>query len=157
MTPALVTPLIALRGAQRHFRSGTTDIRALTDVTLEITAGEYVALVGRSGSGKSTLLNLISGIDQATGGEVWVDGQPLHTLREPALTLLRRRTFGFVFQAFNLLPTLSVLENIILPGQLEGTPRGRLVERTMSLLSQMGLEHRAGEPPDRLSGGEQQR
>jgi len=150
-------PLIALKGVRRRYHSGSAELWALDGLDLQVPRGQYVALVGRSGSGKSTLLNVVSGIDAPTAGEVWIEGNAIHSMREPALTLIRRRMFGFIFQFFNLLPTLSVLENILLPGQLADQPASALRKRALELLGMMGLEDRAGSPPDRLSGGEQQR
>jgi len=150
-------PLIKVCGVHRTYPAGERQVAALTGVDLAIWPRQYVALVGRSGSGKSTLLNVISGIDTPTAGEVLLAGQPLHSLGEPAVTLLRRKAFGFIFQFFNLLPTLSVLENIVLPGRLDGRPEGALRQRAAELLDSMGLADRAATYPDRLSGGEQQR
>lgn len=149
--------IIAISQVTRRFTTGDSTLTALDAVSLSIVPGSYVALLGRSGSGKSTLLNIMCGIDQPTSGEVWVLGEAVHQLREPALTLLRRRAFGFIFQFFNLLPTLTVLENILLPGQLAGGALAALRPRALQLLEEMGLAARASTYPDRLSGGEQQR
>jgi len=150
--------IIDAQNVARRYEAGETTISALDGVSLQIDRGAYIALLGRSGSGKSTLLNIICGIDRPTAGSVLVNGEAVHLLHEPALTLLRRRTFGFIFQFFNLLPTLTVLENILLPGQLAGGASAQqLHSRAMSLLDRMGLADRASTWPDRLSGGEQQR
>ncbi len=125
----------------------------LHDLNLDIAAGECVALVGRSGSGKSTLLNLISGIDPPLRGEVVIGGLNLGRMNERDRTLFRRRHIGFVYQFFNLLPTLTVLENLLLPLELNR----RDPARAYALLEEVGLEPRAADFPDRLSGGEQQR
>jgi len=119
--------------------------------------GESVAVVGQSGSGKSTLLNLISGIDDADGGAIWLDGQNLTALEERQRTLFRRRHIGFVFQFFNLLPTLTVWENVMLPLELNGINGADASQRVQSLLDAVGLGDRGDTFPDRLSGGEQQR
>ena len=129
----------------------------LHELSLTIVRGELVVLVGKSGSGKSTLLNLVSGIDLPSSGEVWIAGRALSRQTERERTLLRRRDIGFVFQFFNLVPTLTVLENLLLPLELNG--RTGLTARTHaeSLLAAVGLADRAASYPDRLSGGEQQR
>jgi len=119
--------------------------------------GESVAILGKSGSGKSTLLNLISGIDRADSGSVWLDGQNLTALDERRRTLFRRHSIGFVFQFFNLIPTLTVLENVVLPLELNGVPMGEARRRAEPLLEAVGLLDRKETFPDRLSGGEQQR
>lgn len=151
-------PIIAAEGVARRYTAGEATITALDGVSLHVEPGAYIALLGRSGSGKSTLLNILCGIDRPSAGTVLVNGEAVHLLQEPALTLLRRRTFGFIFQFFNLLPTLTVLENILLPGQLAGgSSAQQLKTRAMALLDRMGLASRAEAWPDRLSGGEQQR
>lgn len=155
---ATAQPIIAAAGVARRYTAGDATITALDGVSLHIERGAYIALLGRSGSGKSTLLNILCGIDRPSDGTVLVNGEAVHLLQEPALTLLRRRTFGFIFQFFNLLPTLTVIENILLPGQLVGgSSAQQLKARAMSLLDRMGLAARAEAWPDRLSGGEQQR
>ena len=122
-----------------------------------VAAGEFVAIRGRSGSGKSTLLNLLAGIDLPTAGDVYVGGVCLNCLSPRARTLFRRDHLGFVFQFFNLIPTLTVLENVQLPAELPGGPRREAGRRARALLEQVGLPERADDFPDRLSGGEQQR
>jgi len=129
----------------------------LRDVNAVFAKGESVAVVGQSGSGKSTLLNLISGIDDADGGAIWLDGQNLTALEERQRTLFRRRHIGFVFQFFNLLPTLTVWENVMLPLELNGINGADASQRVQSLLDAVGLGDRGDTFPDRLSGGEQQR
>jgi putative ABC transport system ATP-binding protein len=119
--------------------------------------GEFVAIRGRSGSGKTTLLNLIAGLDTPTAGEVRIDGTVLTALPSRQRTLFRRRHIGFVFQFFNLIPTLTVLENVLLPADLAGSPAREARQRADDLLVQVGLDDRAADFPDRLSGGEQQR
>jgi ABC-type antimicrobial peptide transport system, ATPase component len=127
------------------------------DLNASIASGERVVLVGKSGSGKSTLLNFISGIDLPTAGEVVIDSVPLTRLGEEARTLFRRRHIGFVFQFFNLIPTLTVEENLLLPLELNNQTDQAARQRAMSLLDEVGLGSRAGSFPDKLSGGEQQR
>jgi putative ABC transport system ATP-binding protein len=129
----------------------------LHEVSAAFAPGEFVVLVGKSGSGKSTLLNLVSGIDTPTSGEITVAGAALTRLSERERTLFRRRSIGFIFQFYNLVPTLTVLENLLLPLELNGrtTPRDRA--SALDLLAQVGLADRRDTAPDRLSGGEQQR
>jgi putative ABC transport system ATP-binding protein len=129
----------------------------LDDVSLDIYPGEFFVLLGKSGSGKSTLLNLISGIDRPDGGHIQVGGADLTHLNEKQLTLFRRDHIGLVFQFFNLIPTLTVLENITLPGELCGDNLRDLEQRAGDLLARVGLANRAHDFPDKLSGGEQQR
>ena len=130
---------------------------ALDVVDLEITRGEMVAIIGPSGSGKSTLLNLIGGLDTATSGEIEVDGRRLSGLSDDELTRLRRDKIGFIFQFFNLLPTLNCLENVSIPLHLRGWPKKQIDERARELLELVGLSHRLQHLPDELSGGERQR
>jgi len=148
-------PLVALRGVSKSFVEGETRHQVLKDVDLDIAEGSVVALLGRSGSGKSTLLNLISGIDAPDTGNIIVAGTPLQAVGEHERSMFRRRHIGFVFQFFNLLPTLTVEENVLLPMQLNGLEVAGGAARR--LLERVGLEDRAGTFPDRLSGGEQQR
>ena len=150
-------PLIRLDRICKSFEEGGRERVVLHEVSAEFAPGEFVVLVGKSGSGKSTLLNLVSGIDTPTTGEVWVAGQQLTRLSERARTLFRRRSIGFIFQFFNLVPTLTVLENLLLPLELNG--RGSPADRrhALDLLDQVGLADRRDAYPDRLSGGEQQR
>jgi putative ABC transport system ATP-binding protein len=149
--------LIRLAGVTRTFREGETERVVLRGVDAEIRRGEVVALLGRSGSGKSTLLHLIGGIDLPTAGEIEVAGVSLTRASERARTLFRREHVGFVFQFFNLIPTLTVEENLLLPLELNGRggePGRRAVH---ALLDEVGLRDRAATFPERLSGGEQQR
>jgi putative ABC transport system ATP-binding protein len=124
---------------------------------MSIAPAEFVAILGKSGSGKSTLLNLISGIDRVDGGEIWVNGQNLTAMDDLQRTLFRRQNTGFVFQFFNLIPTLTVWENVMLPLELTGSEPQSAREHVASLLSEVGLADRKDTFPDRLSGGEQQR
>ncbi len=151
------TPLVVLTGITKGYREGERDRVVFRDASLSVGRGEWVFLLGRSGSGKSTLLNLISGIDLPEQGTVTVDGMPLNRLSERDRTLFRRNRIGFVFQFYNLIPTLTVEENILLPLELAGdlTTKSRAYAR--ELLEQVGLADRCGSYPDRLSGGEQQR
>ncbi len=147
--------LIVLRDLSKVYREGTETRSVLADVNAEIPEGKFSALVGPSGSGKSTLLNLISGIDVPTSGQVVIDGTDLTALSEKQRTLFRRKNIGMVFQFFNLLPTLTVLENLLLPLQLNGGSAA--TESPMELLQSVGLGDRSKSFPDQLSGGQQQR
>ncbi|BCR03479.1 ABC transporter ATP-binding protein [Desulfuromonas versatilis] len=149
--------LIQLRNLSKSFREGDRDRVVLRGANADIGKGEFVVLLGRSGCGKSTLLNLISGIDQPSGGEVLIGGTSLTALSEHQRTLFRRRNIGFIFQFYNLIPTLSVLENLLLPLELKGESGPHPEQRARKLLEQVGLADRAASYPDRLSGGEQQR
>ena len=148
---------IELKGLTRHFREGAREHVVLDGVDLEIRPGETVALRGRSGSGKSTLLNLVGGIDAPDSGSVTVAGVELTKLTEHERTLFRREHIGFVYQAFNLVPTLSVADNVRLVLELNKVPAARASERIDELLDAVGLADRANSYPDILSGGEQQR
>jgi len=131
--------------------------RVLDDLELEVAAGEKLAVMGRSGSGKSTLLNLISGIDFADAGTVTLNGREVSSLREPARTLFRRAQVGFVYQFFNLIPTLNVAENVRLVLELNGVRGAAARARTLAILALVGLRERAASAVEQLSGGEQQR
>ena len=145
------------RGLMKAYAAGSGRKTVLAGVDLRVAPGESVALLGRSGSGKSTLLNLLAGIDSPDGGSLDLLGHPLVGLDERARTLLRRRRLGFVYQAFNLIPTLTVAENVGLPLELNGWRPGAVAERVAALLGHMDLEDAGPAFPDRLSGGEQQR
>ncbi|WP_375768318.1 ABC transporter ATP-binding protein [Archangium gephyra] len=155
MPPA--QPVVEILDVSKSYAEGDAVREVLSNVRLTLHAGEFVVLLGRSGSGKSTLLNLISGIDLPSRGTVRVDGRELVTLSEHERTLLRRERIGFIFQAFNLLPTLTVEENILLPLELTGRDSPSSRNRVRELLDTVGLGNRAASFPDRLSGGEQQR
>lgn len=145
---------ISLNGVTRSYDSGAGQVNALRQISLTLPQGEFIAVVGSSGSGKSTLLNLISGIDRPSEGEVWVAGERIDLWSEDQLARWRRRTLGVVFQFFQLLPTLTALENVLLPMSLAGKSDE---SRARSLLTDMGLSQRVGHLPTMLSGGEQQR
>jgi putative ABC transport system ATP-binding protein len=150
-------PVVELRGVTRVFEEGAARRAVLSDASATIHAGEIAVILGRSGSGKSTLLNLVSGIDLPSAGEVIVDGVRLDALSERERTLFRRRRIGFIFQFFNLIPTLTVEENLLLPLELTGPIGAPERERARALLEAVDLADRARSFPDRLSGGEQQR
>jgi ABC-type lipoprotein export system ATPase subunit len=150
--------IIALTGAARTFTQGTVQTAALRPLSLTIDRGEFVAITGASGSGKSTLLNLISGIDRPTSGSIGIDGVDLNGLNENRLARFRGSKMGIVFQFFELIQTLTALENILLAMDLVGVvPTIERRDRAMNLLHQMGLADHARKLPCRLSGGEQQR
>jgi ABC-type lipoprotein export system ATPase subunit len=148
--------IIELDQVTRQF-AGKRDVVALDAVSLTIPRGEMVSIIGPSGSGKSTLLNLVGGLDRPSSGQVSIDGEPLAGLGDDQLTRVRRDKIGFIFQFFNLLPTLSSLENVGLPLHLRGWPRKKVEERARELLSLVKLEPRMDHLPDELSGGERQR
>jgi putative ABC transport system ATP-binding protein len=141
----------------KSYREGERVRTVLQNANLEISRGEVVAILGKSGSGKTTLLNLLSGIDRADSGEIYLEGLHITGLDERAWTLFRRQRVGFIFQFFNLIPTLSVWENVVLPLELNGLTRPDDFERANLLLDTVGLLDRKAAFPDRLSGGEQQR
>ncbi|HEY7141494.1 MAG TPA: ABC transporter ATP-binding protein [Methylomirabilota bacterium] len=155
--PAAEPPLVELRGVTKAYREGDAERLVLRGVDAAIRRGELCVLVGRSGSGKSTLLNLIGGIDVPTAGEIVVDGLALARAPETARTLFRRHHVGFIFQFFNLVPTLTVEENLRLPLELCGRSRDAARARAGALLAEVGLVDRGPAFPEHLSGGEQQR
>jgi putative ABC transport system ATP-binding protein len=149
-------PLIKLVNLSKTYQEGGRSHSVLDAVDAEFAAGEFIVLLGKSGSGKSTLLNLVSGIDAPTQGDICVNGAPINRMSERDRTLFRRKHIGFVFQFFNLIPTLTVAENVLLPVELAGLGNaGR--DRALYLLERVGLADRLATYPDRLSGGEQQR
>jgi len=153
----MLLPAVELRSLTKLYREGDSERTVLRDVNATLWLGEVVALVGRSGSGKSTLLNLISGIDRPSSGAVIVNGTDLTALDERARTLFRRERIGFIFQFFNLVPLLTVEENLLLPLELVGRADAAGRARARALLDRVGLADRGRAYPDRLSGGEQQR
>jgi putative ABC transport system ATP-binding protein len=147
--------MIQARGLKKHFQNGSRTMEILKDIHLHIEAGEFVAIMGASGSGKSTLLGLLAGLDTPSEGEVWIDGTEISRLDEDALAEIRGRKIGFVFQSYQLIPTLTALENVLLPFELNA--RGDGLRRSRELLQQVGLGDRMNHYPVQLSGGEQQR
>jgi putative ABC transport system ATP-binding protein len=150
-------PLVRVQDAHRRFHLGETVVKALDGVSLDIHAGEFMAVWGPSGSGKSTLMNLVGLIDAPDDGRVWFDNQDSRTLDDDALTAFRGQRIGFVFQSFNLVPVLSALENVMLPMQIAGAGKPEARERAAQALAEVGLERFAASRPDRLSGGQRQR
>ena len=148
--------MIALDHVSKTFE-GKRHVTALDDVNLSIEPGEMVSVIGPSGSGKSTLLNLVGGLDRPTSGQVRIDNETLSALTDDGLTRVRRDKIGFIFQFFNLLPTLTCLENVGLPLHLRGWPRQKVDERSRELLTLVQLGHRMNHLPEELSGGERQR
>ena len=151
-------PIIEVRDVVKTFQVGGAPVTVLNRVSLTVHPGEFVAIVGPSGNGKSTLLNMISGIDRPTGGEVYVTGEPLHRLSENRMAGWRGQHLGIIFQFFQMLPSLSLMQNIVLPMEFAGkySPKERRA-RAMSLLALVGLEEQANKLPGMVSGGQQQR
>lgn len=140
---------------KKTYGSGDTAVEALKGVSLSVEKGEFIAIVGTSGSGKSTLLHMLGGLDRPTSGTVSIDGKDIFTLKDEELTIFRRRKIGFVFQSFNLVPVLSVYENIVLPIELDGnTPDKEFVD---NIIDTLGLSDKRNSYPNQLSGGQQQR
>ena len=147
--------VLETKDLKKYYGSGDTQVKALDGVDLTVENGEFVAIVGTSGSGKSTLLHMLGGLDRPTGGSVLVEGRDIFALKDEELTIFRRRKIGFVFQSYNLVPVLSVYDNIVLPIQLDG---GRVDEDYVSqVIEALGLEQKLDRLPNQLSGGQQQR
>ena len=153
----MAQPFIRVRGLAKHYQMGGTVVRALDGLDLDIEAHTFTVVMGPSGSGKSTLLYLLGGLDRATSGEITLNGARLDQMDENALALFRRRTVGFVFQSFNLIPSMTALENVAFPMQFAGTSSAQRKAQARSLLNQVGLDDRASHRPTELSGGQQQR
>jgi putative ABC transport system ATP-binding protein len=152
-----IAPLIEFRDATRSYRQGTREVAALSGVTTVIEAGEFAAVTGPSGSGKSTFLHLAGGLDLPTTGDVVIAGASTRGMTDQELSLVRRKKIGFVFQFFNLVPTLSVVENVGLPRLIAGDRPDAIAADVARLLGEVGLESRAQHLPEELSGGEMQR
>ena len=152
-----IGPIVELSGIGRDYQLGSHVVRALSDVDLRVSRGSLVVIHGRSGSGKTTLLNMIGGLDQPSRGSVTVDGHDLTEADETTLVDIRRRTVGFIFQAFGLIPILSARENVEIPLRLTETPPRERGDRAAHLLDLVGLADRGHHRPQELSGGEQQR
>src|SRR3954470_8015719 len=149
--------LISLKNLNREYKSGPRTVHALDTVSVEIARNEFVAIRGPSGCGKSTMIHLLAGLDQPTSGEIFVDGLALHSADDAALTEFRRRQVGLVFQFFNPLPTMNVIENVSLPLLLQGVAPGEADQRAAQLIELVGLRERGEHFVHQLSGGEQQR
>ncbi len=149
--------MIDVHDVARVYRRGKTELRALSVERLHVPRGQFLSVMGPSGSGKSTLLNLLGALDVPTSGSLMIEGKELSRMRDGDLSKFRRDRLGFIFQFFNLLPTLSALENVVLPGLLSGTQRAQLEGPARELLHQVGLKGRDHHRPDELSGGEMQR
>ena len=147
--------ILQTKDLKKYYGSGETQVKALDGVNLSVEQGEFVAIVGTSGSGKSTLLHMLGGLDRPTSGSVMVDGKDIFSLKDEALTIFRRRKIGFVFQSYNLVPVLSVWENIILPIHLDGNKVD--TEYVHKVIETLGLEKKLKNLPNQLSGGQQQR
>ena len=147
--------ILQAKDLKKYYGSGDTQVKALDGVNLSVEQGEFVAVVGTSGSGKSTLLHMLGGLDRPTSGSVMVDGKDIFSLKDEALTIFRRRKIGFVFQSYNLVPVLSVWENIILPIQLDGNKVDTAY--VQKVIATLGLEKKLQNLPNQLSGGQQQR
>ena len=147
--------ILQTEGLKKYYGAGDTEVRALDGVELAVERGEFVAIVGTSGSGKSTLLHMLGGLDRPTAGKVTVDGKDIFALKDEELTIFRRRKIGFVFQSYNLVPVLSVWENIVLPIQLDGRAVDEAFVR--EVVATLGLEKKLQSLPSQLSGGQQQR
>ena len=147
--------MIQVKGAKKWIQNGARRVEILQGITLEIPAGQFVAILGASGSGKSTLLGLLAGLDTPSEGEIWLDGVPIHNLAETELAAVRGRKIGFVFQSYQLIQTLTALENVLLPYELNVAGSGLAPARRV--LGEVGLGERMDHYPVQLSGGEQQR
>jgi putative ABC transport system ATP-binding protein len=151
-------PLVKLRDVVKTYPSAVGDFLALKKITADFHPGEFVAIIGKSGAGKSTLVNMMTGVDHLTSGEVWVGDTPVHELDENEMALWRGRNIGVVYQSFELLPTLSLLDNVMLPMDFCGLyQRRQSLARAEALLTQVGLAEHMHKPPTRVSGGQQQR
>ncbi len=149
--------LLQVESLKKTYSRGDLRVNALGGVTLDIPPGQFVAVMGASGSGKSTLLHLIGGLDRASAGSVIIDGQEISKLGDKELSHFRRRKLGFIFQFFNLLPTMTALENVALPWLLDGKKLSEVSDKALALLHDLGLSKRADHTPHQLSGGEMQR
>lgn len=149
--------IIALKSVLKHYHLGNEFVRAVDGIDIIIHQGDFVAIVGPSGSGKSTVMNLVGALDFATKGEIYLDGINIKRLSESELASLRGKKIGFVFQTFNLIPTLTAIENVMLPMIFQNVPLRKRKERAKKLLEKLGMGHRLNHLPNELSGGERQR
>ena len=148
---------VTLENVAKYYTKGTMEIRALDGVSIDVKRGEFVSIMGASGSGKSTLLHLIGALDRSTAGEIYLEGKALSSLSDDALSDIRRERIGFIFQQFNLLPTLTAFENAALPTLLAGRARREDRERVREMLAAVGMGDRLDHKPEELSGGQMQR
>jgi putative ABC transport system ATP-binding protein len=148
---------LVAKSVVKTYKTPAGSVVALRDLSIEISAGEFLAVMGPSGSGKTTLLNCLSGLDDIDSGSVWIDGQELHKLSDAARSRYRAKKMGFIFQAFNLIPVFTAVENVELPLLLAGAPTAEARSRAEETLERVGLGHRKNHRPNELSGGEQQR
>ena len=149
--------IIELKNLSKHYEMGENIVRALDGIDVKIKKGDFIAIVGPSGSGKSTMMNMIGALDLATEGEIFLDDEDIENLEESELAQIRGRKIGFVFQTFNLIPTLTALENVMLPMTFQGLGGEEKLERAEEILKKVGLEHRKNHFSNELSGGEMQR
>ena len=158
MTPNSVSPLIEIKNLVKTYKTPAGDFTAVKGIDVEVNRGEFVAVIGKSGSGKSTFINMITGIDHPTSGEIYIDGAPVHSFSEAQMAAWRGRNLGIVFQFFQLFPTLTLLENVILPMELNNLySKKERRERAMDLLKLVEMDHQAHKLPSTISGGQQQR
>jgi len=150
-------PIIRLKDVAKYYHMGDETVKALDNININIYQGEFVAIVGPSGSGKSTMMNLVGALDFSTKGDIYLDNIDIEHLEESDLAQIRGKRIGFVFQTFNLIPTLTAVENVMLPMIFQGVRYEERLERAKELLHKMGLEHRLTHLPQQLSGGERQR
>ncbi len=147
--------ILQVKNLKKYYGSGETTVKALDGVTLSVEDGEFVSIVGTSGSGKSTLLHMLGGLDRPTAGKVFVADKDIFSLKDDSLTIFRRRNIGFIFQSYNLIPTLNVYENIVLPIELDGNKIDEA--HIQNIIDTLGLSERTCAFPSQLSGGQQQR
>ena len=153
-----MNPIIQMIHVTKNYESTHADFRALKGINLEVAAGEFLGIIGKSGAGKTTLINMLTGVDHLTSGEVWVDGTPVHKLNENKLTLWRGRKLGIIYQSFYLMPTLNLLQNVLMPMDFCGLYKGKTsVARATALLKQVEMENNIYKLPAHVSGGQNQR
>lgn len=152
-----ISPVILTKEINKVYGTGSVKVEALKKVNLEINKGDYISIIGPSGSGKSTLMNLIGCLDTPTSGKIYIDDIDVSTLKENHLAKIRREKIGFIFQKYNLIPTLNALENVTLVMGFAGVESKIRIERAQELLNKVGLAHRINHKPSEMSGGEQQR
>ena len=149
--------ILEVQNLCKTYGSGEAEVNALNQVSFSVRKGEFIAIIGESGSGKSTLLNIVGGLDNPTSGKVWIDGKDVFSMSEKKLTIFRRQHIGFIFQSYNLLPTLSAVENVALPLTFQGVNRKMRTKRANELLNLVGLATHKKHKPTQMSGGQQQR